>query len=197
MRKPVFLRSTSPGNTYAVNLKGDKRRAFVIPNFVSADVFKLNQPFVSDIPLHTAHDSFDLSFESGFPEVRWSGDAAIEFYRPDYFEWGAKSLIVSNQAGKSIKYLHVASENKFLLFDVQPGQSLSLEIPAARGDRQYISLHGTFVDGTQIPFNSENFLQWSRKERSVYLVLINDQGSIMRLKTDSGIKPTRTQLISP
>ena len=58
---------------------------------VRADVSKAGQLFVSDIWLHRAEDSFDLSFEAGFPDVRWLTDNIVEFYRPEYFDQGADS----------------------------------------------------------------------------------------------------------
>lgn len=105
-----------------------------MPNEVRADVSKAGQLFVSDIWLHRAEDSFDLSFEAGFPEVRWLTDNIVEFYRPEYFDQGADSLTVENNAGKLIKYLRVQSGNKFLIFELGSGKSISLKIPAARGD---------------------------------------------------------------
>jgi hypothetical protein len=155
-KRAVFLRTASPGNTYTINLKGDKSRAFIIPNEVRADVFKLGQPFVSDIWLHSALDAFDLSFEAGFPDVRWLGESTVEFYRAQYFEDGMDSLLVSNKAEKSVKYLRVQSENTFLLFDMQSGTSISLVLPAPRGDSQWIAVEGAFTDGTEIPFKLEN-----------------------------------------
>ena len=156
-RTQEFLTTTSPDHTYTVRLKGNKGRPLIMPNEVRADVSKAGQLFVSDIWLHRAEDSFDLSFEAGFPDVRWLTDNIVEFYRPEYFDQGTDSLTVENNAGKLIKHLRVQSENKFLIFELRSGESISLKIPAARGDSQWIAVAGAFADGLEIPFKSESF----------------------------------------
>ena len=168
-RTQEFLTTTSPDHTYTVRLKGNKGRPLIIPNEVRADVFKAGKLFVSDIWLHQAGDSFDLSFEAGFPYVRWLTDDIVEFYRPDYFDWGADSLTVENKAGKLIKYLRVQSENKFLIFELGSGKSISLKIPAARGDSQWIAVAGAFADGLEIPFKSASF---DKRQHSNYHIAV-------------------------
>ena len=182
-KRAMFLTTASPHNTFSVKLKGDKGRPLIIPNEVRADVFKFGQPYMSDIWLHSTGDSFDLSFESGFPNVRWLNDSTVEFYRPEYFEKGADSLLVSNRAATTIKYLRVQSENKFLLFELPSGTSVSLDIPAPRGDSQSIALQGAFADGKEIPFNSKTFNRRStQRKHSVYEISVDESGSIIEAK---------------
>jgi hypothetical protein len=164
-----FLTTTSPNHIYTVNLKGNKGRPLIIPNEVRADVSKAGQLFASDIWLHETTDSFDLSFEAGFPKVRWLTGNIVEFYRPEYFERGADLLMVENQAGKLIKYLRVQAENKFLVFELASGTSISLKIPAARGDSQWIAIEGAFADDEKIPFKSASF---DKRQHSNYHICI-------------------------
>lgn len=179
-QRDVFLKTTSPQKTYAVELTGNKGRAFVLPNEVRADVFKLGQPFAANLWLHSASDAFDLSFEAGFPHVRWVSESAIEFYRAEYFEKGSDSLQVSNRGEKSIKYLRVQSVNTFLLFDIQPGTSALLKIPAPRGDRQWIAVAGSLTDGPAIPFNSKLFDRHSRqRQHTEYELVITNSNSVI------------------
>lgn len=174
---PVFLATSSPNKTYLIKLKGDKGRAFVLPNEVRVDVFKAGSPFISDVYLHSARDAFDLSFEAGFPDVRWSVDNIVEFYRSQYFEKGADSLLVANKTAKPIKWLRIQSENKFLLFDIQPGTSSTLEIPATRTDSQWIALEGAFYDGKEIKFTSKSFdRRHTQRQRFLYEVSILETG---------------------
>lgn len=173
----VFLTATSPNHTYSVNVKGHKGRTFIIPRQVKADVVKSGQSFVSDIGLHTAWDSFDISFELAYPEVRWLGDNALEFYQPQYFEDGVDLLVISNRASDSVKYLRVQALNQVLVFDLQPGTSVSLDIPA-RDDWRYIELQGSFSDGREIPFHSNTFDRRSTDRKgSVYQITIYESGS--------------------
>ena len=148
-------------------------------------MFKFGQPFVSDIWLHSTEDSFDLSFESGFPNVRWFNNT-VEFYRPEYFEKGLDSLLVSNRAAVTIKNVRIQSENKFLLFELPSGTSVSLNIPAPRGDSQWIALEGAFSDGKEIPFRSKTFNRRStQRKHSVYEMSIDESGSIIEAKGPS------------
>lgn len=174
----VFLKTTSPDHTYTVSLKGNKGRPWIIPYNVRADVSKAGQPLLSDIWLHSAGDAFDLSFESGFPDVRWLTDNIVEFYRAEYFEWGADSLRVENKAGKPIKYLCVQSVNKFLTFDLRSGALISVKIPAPRSDYQWIGIEGAFSDGASIPFYSRSFDRRFRKSQdSIYQISVGEAGA--------------------
>lgn len=182
-KNAVFLRTTSPNNTYSVVLKGDKGRPWIIASTVRADVFKHGQPSISDIWLHSTEDTFDLSFEAGFPNVRWLDDSTVEFYRAQSFADGADSLVVLNRAAKSIEYLRIQAVNKFLLLDMQPGASVSLEVPAPRSDWQDIALQGAFTGGKQITFNSKAFDRHStQRKRFAYQILIDDSGSIIETR---------------
>jgi hypothetical protein len=182
-KQAVFFTTASPHNTFSVKLKGDKGRPLIIPNEVRADVLKFGQPYMSDIWLHSTGDSFDLSFESGFPNVRWLNDNTVEFYRPEDFEKGMDSLLISNRADRTIKYLRVQSENKFLLFELPSGTSVSLNVPAPRGDSQWIGLEGAFSDAKEIPFNSKSFNRRStQRKHSFYEISIDESGSNIEAK---------------
>lgn len=156
-RPSVFFTTISPSGTYSVSLKGDGRRTLLLSHEVRADVVKSGRPFVSDIYMHSSHNAFDLSFEAGFPEARWLSNNTLEFYRPEYFERGSDSLIIHNSSDKAVKYLRAQGVNKFLIFDIEPGSSISVQIPAARGDSQSISAEGAFNDNQKIGFYQRSF----------------------------------------
>lgn len=179
----MFFTTSSPNGTYSVSLKGDKGRPLIMRNEVRVDVSKVGQPFISDIWLHSAEDSFDLSFEAGFPEVRWRADNIVEFYRAQDFDAGRDSLLVENKASKPVRYLRIQSKNKFLLFEVHSGASVSLDIPAPRGDSQWIALQGAFADGSEIPFSSKSFeKRFSRKQHSIYQVSVGESNPTIQVK---------------
>ena len=79
----TFLSTSSPNNTYLVNVKGNPGRPILIANEVKVDVYKTGRIFLSDIWLHSTGDSFDLSFEAGFPNHRWLSETVLEFYRKE------------------------------------------------------------------------------------------------------------------
>jgi len=180
----VFLTTISPEHTYSVVLRGDKGRPLIIPNQVRADVFKSGQPFISDIWLHSTGDSFDLSFEAGFPDVRWLDDNVLEFYRAQYYERGADLLQVENTETKTIKYLRVQAENKLLIFELRPASSVSVEIPAPRSDSQWIAVEGGFTDGSAIPFTSKSFDRRSRQQQHfTYQISVDASGATIASKS--------------
>lgn len=83
----------------------------------------------------------------------------------------------------TIKYLRIQSENKFLLLEVPSGTSVSLNIPAPRGDSQWIALQGAFSDRKEIPFSSKTFNRRStQRKHSVYEISIDESGSIIEAK---------------
>lgn len=182
-RNALFLTTTSPNATYTVHLKGDKSRPLIMRNEVRANVVKLGQPFVSSIWLHSTEDLFDLSFEAGFPDSRWLADNIVEFYTATYAVAGVDLLSVENRASKPIKYLRIESESKFLLFEIPSESSVSLDIPAARGDSRWIALQGVFSDGIEIPFNSQSLGTSSRRrEQSTYQVSVGESTTKIQVK---------------
>lgn len=184
----VFSTTASPNQTYILNLKGSKGRALFARREVRVDVLKKEQPFASDIWLHSAENAFDLSFEAGYPDLRWLKDNCVEFYRQQYFEGGSDHLTIRNSSQKHIKYIRVQSLNKFLLFDVEPAASILVKIPAPRGDSQWIAVEGVFSDGQIIPFNYGSFDRQSSHSNSVsYRLEITS--------SDSLIEPTETTRI--
>ena len=176
----VFSTTASPNQTYIVSLKGSKGRAIFARQEVRVDVLRKEQPFASDIWLHSAQNAFDLSFEAGCPNLRWLTDNCVEFYRQQYFDDGSDHLTVRNSSQKHIKYIRVQSVNKFLLFDVEPAASISVKIPAPRGDSQWIAVEGVFSDGQIIPFNHRSFDRRSSQSNSVsYQVEITSSSSLI------------------
>lgn len=176
-RTAVFTTTSSPQNTYSVNLKGAKGRPLLIPYWVSADVYKIGEPYVTDVLLHQAWDAFDLSFELGFPDIRWPANNVVEFYREEYFEDGSDVLIVQNRSGKNLRCVSIDAVSKFLVIDMRPGASLSLKAPKSRGDVQSIDLEGVMDDGTTISNQSVSFDRTGRRALDcTYLVSITESG---------------------
>jgi hypothetical protein len=176
----VFFTTSSPGHTYEVRLKGNKGRPLLIPNEVSVDVLKASRPFLSDLWLHSTSDSFDLSFEAGYPDVRWRSENVVEFYRKEYYDRGLDSLILTNRASKSIQWLRVQSVNKHLIFEMPTGNSIQLEMPAPRGDSQWIGVEGAFTDGKKIEFSAKSFdRKNSQSKRSTYDLVITDSAVVI------------------
>jgi hypothetical protein len=133
--------------------------------------------------LHSTGDSFDLSFEAGFPDVRWLDDNVVEFYRAQYYERGADSLEVENRETKTIKYLRVQAVNKLLICELRTGSSVTVGIPAPRGDSQWIAVEGGFTNGAAIPFTWKSFDRRSRQQQHfTYQISIDSSGPTIEWK---------------
>jgi hypothetical protein len=156
----VFFTTSSPfpaRDKYVVSLRGNPQRSFLLTHQVTADVLKSGEPYVSDIFLHSSHNAFDLSFESGFPDSTWLGNRILEFYHKGDYERGRDSVAIQNDSNVDIKYLRVLAVNKLLLFDIPPLTSVQFVIPAANTGSQTISLEGSFSDNQPIPFQWKSF----------------------------------------
>lgn len=179
----IFLATNSPNKTYAVNLKGNPGRALVMGNEVWADIYKDGNLVLRDVWLHTTRNSFDLSFEAGFPDHRWLSENVVEFYRPGYFERGADHLEVKNQTDTPVKYLRVESYNKFLILDLQPKSSVSLKVPLPRADWQWFFVEGSSLDGKLIPENSKKFdRHGTQRQTANYQIVFTTAGSIIEMR---------------
>ena len=89
-------------------------------------------------------------------------------------------MLVSNKGEKPIKYLTVLFVNTFLFFDIPPGASVPLKIPAPRGDSQWIGVEGFLTDGTQIPFKTKLFKRpSSQTQHPEYELVITNSNSVI------------------
>ena len=177
----IFTTTTSPQNTYSVNLKGAKGRPFLLPYAVSADVYKLGEPYVTTVLLHEAWDFMDESFELAYPEMRWVGNNVVEFYGPH--DLGNDVLIVQNRSSKPVKCLSVYRGNKFLVMDLRPGASLSLQVPKTNSDSQWMTLDGVLEDGTRIRRHYETYGRRNTKEADcTYVASIFDSGATIETR---------------
>jgi hypothetical protein len=176
-----FLITSSPNGTYRVSLSGQKGRPPLgLTSEVRFEVFKNGELFVPKKYLHSG-DSFDLSFEAGYPNHGWLRENVLHFYRDEYLKKDRlDKVIVSNSTSEKIRYLRVQSIDKFLLFDVEPRSSMELAASPPRGDIKWVGAEGEFSNGQKIELTGANFK--TRKEFGeafVYYVSITDHGLVI------------------
>lgn len=144
VKSTPFFTTTSPTGIYTVNLTGQKERPLFFTVEVSFDVLKNGKSFWSNQNLHSG-DAFDLSFEAGYPDYVWLSDNVIRFYNEKHINADKpKFIIVKNQTGKTINYLKVESEDKYLIFDLKPGTETKLIGFFSRGDTDGIQVEGKY-----------------------------------------------------
>ena len=145
-----FFNTSSPGGTYTVNLTGRKERPYFFTNTVNYHVLKNGKPFLPSRYLHSG-DFLDISFELAYPNHRWVNENVVQLYREQYLNEGKPdALTVVNKTDKTIKYLEVVSVDKFLFFDMQPGDVVNLLNSQPRGDYKSFYVSGEFVDGRSV-----------------------------------------------
>jgi len=176
-----FLTTSSPNGTYRVSLTGRKGRPVLgLTSEVRFAAFKDGELFVPKKYLHSG-DSFDLSFEAGYPNHRWLRENVLQFYREEYFiKDRLDTVIVTNKTSEKIRYLRVQSTDKFLLFDVEPSFSMELAASPPRGDIKWVGAEGEFSNGQKIELTGVNFK--TRKELGnafVYQISITDHGLVV------------------
>ena len=176
-----FFTTSSPNGTYRVSLTGRKARpALGFTNEVCFEVLKNGEPFIPKTYLHSA-DSFDLSFEAGYPNHDWLSENMLHFYREEYFNKGRPDkLIVANKTAETIRYLRVQSIDKFLLFDLQASSSVELAASPPRGDIKWVGAEGEFSNGRKIELKGVNFK--TREELGsafIYYISVTDHGLVV------------------
>jgi hypothetical protein len=152
MFESVWLTTSSPNKTYTVELTGDKSRGgLIIPSVVGYRVFKEGLIIAKNSSVHSG-DWMDISFELAYPENAWVSENVIRFWRnPHIPEEKDKvdTLLISNDTGKTIKYLEVKSRDMFLVFDIQPHSALKLSF-TNQSWNSYVWVEGEFEDGQNI-----------------------------------------------
>jgi hypothetical protein len=123
-----------------------------------------------------------LSFESGFPDISWTGNNVVDFFTPQTFENGNDVIMVQNRSGKPVSCLFINAVSKFLVLDMRPGASLSIKAPKTKGDSHWIAVEGVLGDGTTIPRKHRDFDRRGTRERDcTYLLSIFESASAIEM----------------
>jgi hypothetical protein len=172
-----FLSTTSPAGVYTVILKGQKERPRFFKSKVTFDAMKNGEPIASDQELHSG-DSFDVSFESGYPNYDWIGENALHFYRKDDFNIEtANNLKIANKTNTEIKYLKVyLSQDKFLLFNIPSSSETELRASASKGDQIGIFTAGEFSTGEDFSAGSSFIVNKKFKNHPLILLTFDADG---------------------
>lgn len=171
-----FLTTSSPKATYTVNLTGEKGRPVFFTNQVNFNVKKNGKTFVLNQPLHSG-DSFDSSFESAYPNYNWIDENVMIFYSKKKFNIDDNdTLIIKNNTDKKIKYTKVySSEDKFLLFDIQPQSEIKLSTSSSKGNYPGIYIMGEFYNEKKFENGSGFVINKGLKGPFIYYLNINNE----------------------
>lgn len=174
----VWLTSTSPNGKYTVELTGDKGRGgILIPSVVKYNILVDGKLLTRDRPVHSG-DAMDISFELAYPEHAWIDERTLRFWsnrhrREDLLD----TLLVSNNTGKTIKFLRIKTWDMFFVFDVQPNSKLKLAF-THRSEGKQISAEGEFEDGSLINYGVYSLENRSRDPLGYCMTIDYDRVTI-------------------
>ena len=173
----VLLTTTSPKGTYTVRLTGRAERPKLpfVSHQVLFSVTMGGEVALANKYLHSG-DWFDPSFGLAYPEHAWVSDQILKFYKNEFVSEGQYGrILILNKTREIIQYLRVTSVDTFLVLDVQPESTTTMDVSAPRGDSVWIKVEGEFVGGRQIKGNGVGFLFPKGKHGPfAYYVYINE-----------------------
>lgn len=179
--REVVLTTSSPANSYTVRLAGQRGRPKVplLYHGVSFSVIKNNgaKESLSHKYVHSG-DWFDPSFDHLYRQHKWVEENVLQLYNEEFSNDGEKeNIVVQNKSDKVIEYLRVTSTDIFLLFDIQPGATVTLVTSDSRSGNRWISVEGEFPEGRKIRETGTDFLApRDRKGRFTFFITINEDG---------------------
>jgi hypothetical protein len=171
---PVWLSSSSPNHTYAVDLTGDKGRGgFIIDSVVKYRLSKNGNVFVKDRVAHRG-DWLDISFELAYPEHAWIRENVMRFWRkPDRLEEDrSDALLISSDASQAVRYLRIKTKDMFFIFDIKPRSTSRLSF-THQSEGNYFWCEGEFIDGRRFEY-AANFLESKASDPLGYCIVIHD-----------------------
>jgi hypothetical protein len=167
----VWLSSTSPNQTYTVELTGDKGRGgFLIPSVVRSNILIGGERVVRDRYLHSG-DAMDISFELAYPKHAWINENTLRFWGDHRREDNLDVLLISNNTDKVIRYLQIKTWDLFFVFDLQPQSQVKL-LFTHRSEGKIISVEGKFEDGARVEYSAQ-FPEHRNHEPLKYCVTID------------------------
>lgn len=177
-QSPVWLSISSPSNTYTVELTGNKARprSPFSEHETRFNLLKNGQAIIRSAYVDS-YDWFDSGFEDSYPEHVWANESVLRFgLNVLESERSLDSLTISNNAGKTIKYLKITARDMVFILDMPPNSTLKLSVPH-QGWLSWIACEGEFVDGQYIPWNGVNFFHRDKVQEPLrYCVSINGRG---------------------
>jgi hypothetical protein len=173
----IFLTTSSPKGSYVVSLTGrkDRPKLPMVNHEVRFSLAKTGKASLTNKYLHSG-DWFDPSFDLLYPQHNWVQENVLQFYKEEFFNEGERqSIVVQNKTKRGIGYLRVTSIDSFLLFDIQPGATITLVVSAPRADNTWITVEGEFFELQQIRQTGVGFLfPKGRKGPFAYNVYVNE-----------------------
>lgn len=156
----LFLTTSSPSNTYKVELSGNPHTPSIfsaeVENETRFSIFKKDQLIVTNEYLDR-YDYLDSGFADMYPENKWINESVLRFGKDiENSERRTDILFVSNKTNKEITYLKIISDDLLLIFDMPPNSKLKLKVPH-QNYNSWVWSYGKFANGQSMKGNGANF----------------------------------------
>lgn len=179
------LLTISPDTTYQVDCKEGADTQVSGHHEVRFAVLKEKRPIIENKLLYEG-GFYDNRFSELFPEHTWVSSSVLRFGRKDSVLLSQHDqVIIANETDQTLTYLrlNVGKYEAFLLFEVKPKSSLTLNVQPQSDeghDSSYIGCKGRFDDGNIISEAAGNFgVRGRYLGRSHYTVKITDKGVLI------------------
>ena len=156
----------SPAKRYYVKIT---QKRFLIERAVYLNVTSASDSLVTGKLLYTG-DFLDNDFRDLYPNYSWLSESVLEIGRSG--KPNADNLRVINETGKKIAYLLIETyDDKFVLFDVEPGANLNLSF----GYFGQLSCQGEFASSRERFGAAAKLVESeSPKGKSEFIVRVGD-----------------------
>lgn len=158
--QPTTWASESPNRAYRVLLTGLRSR----PSWPFTSPVDLENRKVSitasrggsilvDGDLIYDGDAYDSVFGQLYPKSEWLSETTLHLWQRNRSE-RTNAISITNESGQEIKYLYIKAgkTNLFLLFDMAPGNRLTVQAPLEHWE-DFVGCKGKF-DNRDFPYRS-------------------------------------------
>jgi hypothetical protein len=149
---PLAAKLQSPNGNYTVNVIGVLTRPtnMFIQHPVKFEVRSENTGLTARGDLYMG-DSYDEGFEEKYPQHNWRAENILRFFaQPIRQSNGQVTATITNDSSRQIAYLKIIFVDLFLIFDLKPQQTVSLDARPYPSDRVFLSVAGEFRDGAML-----------------------------------------------
>lgn len=171
----VYDVAPSPAGEFQVRLLGDLQGRPRLPFKESAVALELSGKVQTVTATLYRSDWLDDAFRTEFPREEWQQRNVLRFV-PATGGGRRGRLLVVNDSRKPITYLLVSAGDLFLIADVAPHQTVSLDTPVDI----WPSIEGRFLDKSLIPTTGFRLSEATAAARNIEIRI-----------TESGVSATR------
>jgi len=161
--QPTTWASESPNRVYRVSFTGMRSRPswpFTSPGDlenrkVSVSASRGGAILVDRDDIYDG-DAYDSSFSELYPKSEWLSETTLHLWQRNRSEH-TNAISITNESGQEIKYLYIKAgkTNLFLLFDMAPGNTLTVQAPLEHWE-DFVGCKGKF-DNRDFPYRSIDF----------------------------------------